>query len=191
MKGIIDKEQAKKAVSSLLEFFHVPDSDGIYTETPERFLNALYEIVGGQGVAAPSLRTFETKSSSDIVFFGPLKSTSLCPHHLFPYLVEAFFAYTPGERVVGISKPGRLLQWVCSRTGLQEEMGGAFLDEFEKQVPNKGAMLLLKGWHLCASIRGAKQSEAETITIDTRGVFHTQHAQDRFISLVKLARGAA
>ena len=189
MEGDVTRAQAEEAVKTLLRFFHVPNTDSIYEETPKRYVNALYEIIGGHDVPAPRLRTFESKSLGEIVFMGPLRGTSMCPHHLFPYLIQAYFAYMPSDKAVGISKPGRLLQWVCSRAGLQEEMGNMFLDEFDRQVPNAGTMVLLKGWHLCTSVRGTKQSESETITMESRGNFKTQMLQGRFLNLIRLAKG--
>lgn len=161
----------RKAIEEMLKALNVDTQGPNYEGTPRRYESALRELLAGQTTAPPELKTFPCERPGNMVLSGPLKAVSLCPHHLLPFLLEGYFAYIPTNRVIGISKPGRLLKWVCGRFGLQEEIGQRFLDELQDAVQPLGAILILKGWHLCSSIRGSKQEGSLTVTCAASGQF--------------------
>jgi GTP cyclohydrolase I len=54
-------------------------------------------------------RTFgETAGYDDFVLIRDIEFTSQCEHHMMPFYGRAHIAYTPVERVVGLSKLARL-----------------------------------------------------------------------------------
>jgi len=157
---------------SILTHLGVEDEE-LLENTPGRWGRALEELLKGRLEQAPKLTVFQSKAGAgDMIVKAGLRAVSLCPHHCLPYLLEADFGYIPLEgNVVGISKPGRLLYWAASRFTLQEEIGPMFLQEFQKQVRPLGAIIVIRGLHLCESIRGAKQNNSITITTATKGIF--------------------
>lgn len=155
--------------------------------TPRRFCAAMEELLAGRHTDPPKMTVFPSKRPGMIVFKGGLQATSLCPHHLLPYLLKAYFAYIPKESVVGISKPGRLLQWVAGRLVLQEEIGPLFVEEFDRGVQPAGTILLVKGIHLCEQIRGVKQT-ASTTTMAWSGKFSQAIERDEFFKLVHMCQ---
>ena len=56
-------------------------------------------------------RTFgETAGYDDFVLIRDIEFTSQCEHHMMPFYGRAHIAYTPVERVVGLSKLARLTE---------------------------------------------------------------------------------
>lgn len=175
------------AATRIVEELGINDKD-----TPERYAKALKEL--SAETEEVDLKAFPLYHNMHgrwpgFVFKGPLRAASLCPHHLLPYLIEAYFAYIPRKDVVGISKPGRLLEWCCKKQPLQEYVGHLFLTKFSKSVENEGGIILLKGQHLCETIRGARQRDSLTMTLATTGVFDegTEQRRAEFWSMVRIA----
>lgn len=178
----------ENAVKQILEHFKVNIQDPNFVGTPLRFKKAMEEILCSSGAEPPLLTSFPAiNGSGDIIFNAGLKGVSLCPHHLFPYMMEANFAYIAGDSVVGVSKPGRLLRWLCGRMALQEVVGPAFLEIFNKALNPLGSMIMIKGVHLCNTIRGAKQDSSSTITVASTGIFRFE--ADKRNEFYKLAQG--
>lgn len=177
-------------VRQLLESLGVDLEDPSFKETPDRFIKVLHELIGnGANDPPPVLKTFPVTASGQIVFSGHMKAATLCPHHLLPFLVEGYFAYKPTNAVVGISKPSRLLQYVCKGWVLQEAAGPRFLELFSEQVVNRGAIILLRGYHLCTAVRGAKQSDNITVTMDYSKEFEAWELRREFFELINLSKG--
>ena len=177
----------EEAIKQILKELGATDPE-VLLNTPKRASRALNEILSLRASTPPVLTTFQTNSPGEMVFKTGLKATSLCPHHLLVYLLEATFAYVPSTKVVGISKPGRLLQWGAGRLILQEEIGAIFIREFCRVVQPLGTILLLKGYHLCESIRGVQQRDSVTITVASSGCLTEGPKRDEFFKLVQMCR---
>lgn len=180
-------------IRELLLKLNVSDPE-ILGNTPRRYEGVLSEILAGITAECPDLRSFPSANPGSFVFKAGLRASSICPHHLLPYLLEGAFAYIPCRRVIGISKPGRLLQWVASRLILQEEIAPAFLEHFCKCIKPEGAMLVVRGWHLCEALRGSRQSDSVTVTSECTGVFtelnaHGRELRDTFWALYAKEEG--
>lgn len=177
----------KKAIEEILAHYGDILADPSLKDTPKRYEKVLEELLGASKQDAPELKTFPCMAGQSLIFCSELEAVTLCPHHLLPYYITAHFAYIPDRVVVGISKPGRLLKWVCGRLILQEAIAESFFAEFKKQVPNKGMALLIEGHHLCSSIRGVKQANNKTITFTSK---LTSTEETRFWACVNLGRSS-
>lgn len=176
-------------------------TDPHLAETPERVQKALRELISENYIKTepPTMKVFTYKSSksNEMIFKGPLQAISMCPHHILPYRIEAYFAYIPNAFLIGISKPGRLLDWCAKRMIVQELLGNLFIETFDKKVAPQGSILYLRGFHSCEQIRGAKQRESATTTLHSSGVFalteyHETETTYRkeFFNLLSLERSA-
>src|SRR4029434_10862669 len=79
--------------------------------TRRRLVEAYDELFQGyhQCPAEVLDRTFgETAGYDDFVLVRDIEFTSQCEHHMMPFYGRAHIAYTPVERVVGLSKLARL-----------------------------------------------------------------------------------
>jgi len=175
----------KEEVKRILVELGVENKE-ILENTPKRYEQAIKEMVSIKQEPVPTLTSFEVEDGGNVVMIGPLEGVSLCPHHLLSFVTEAFFGYLPHKRVLGLSKPARLYTYICSQLGLQEEFGPKFLNEVEKQFACKGAAVLIKGSHSCASIRGVKQGKSHTITYTSRGDMRKDYWMREFRAMIQL-----
>ena len=117
------RAEAEAAVQTLLGYIgENPDREGLL-DTPRRVVEAYDELYQGyhQCPAEVLNRTFgETAGYDDFVLVRDIEFTSQCEHHMMPFYGRAHIAYTPVERVVGLSKLARLTDIFARRLQTQE-----------------------------------------------------------------------
>src|SRR6478609_3113703 len=105
----IDTERAASAVAELMRAFGRDLDDENLADTPRRVVAALVELLEPQPF---TMTTFPNDEGyRDLVLVRGIPFTSLCRHHLLPFRGVAHVGYLPGERIVGLSKLARVVEW--------------------------------------------------------------------------------
>ena len=151
----------------------------------EEFLEARPGITKPERILNPK---FYEGFSDDMVIVKDISFTSLCAHHLLPFTGFAAVGYIPNECIVGISKLNRLVQEIARRATLQEVITNQVVEVINEALKPQGVIVVLKGQHMCTTIRGVKDTHSQTVTSAVRGVFKDNPAaRAEFLSLVKEA----
>jgi GTP cyclohydrolase I len=90
---------------------------------------------------------------------------------MLPFVGKAHVAYTPGEKVIGLSKIPRIVDMFARRLQVQERLTNDIADALEAAIAPAGVMVVLEGEHSCASLRGVKKHGMSMKTTATRGDF--------------------
>lgn len=146
------------------------------------------EIFHGRFAAAPRITSFpNAKGLDELYCTGPISVRSTCSHHLCPILGSAWIGIIPGDRVIGLSKFNRVIDWLCTRPQIQEELAVQIADELERLTLPKGLAVVIKAKHTCMSWRGVRESEDALMTTSVmRGVLRENpEARAEFLSLIK------
>ena len=132
-------------------------------------------------------RTFgETAGYDDFVLIRDIEFTSQCEHHMMPFYGKAHIAYTPVERVVGLSKLARLTDIFARRLQTQEHLTAQIAAAIDEVLKPRGVAVLIEAEHTCMSVRGVAKHGATTFTSRFTGVFRDNPSeQQRFMSLVR------
>lgn len=160
-------------------------NNGSLLDTPTRYYRALYEMTEGyyDDPRVILSRTFAVEHDAMIVLSG-IRFTSLCEHHLLPFVGTAAVGYVPGDRVVGISKLARLVTCYAKRLQVQERLTDQIADAIMEHLAPKGAGALVRAHHSCMGCRGAMQPDALMTTSALRGVMLDKpEAREEFLSL--------
>jgi GTP cyclohydrolase I len=136
--------------------------------TGERFIEYLEEYLPREQDF--NFTTFKG-SSKGIVVVRDIEFSSICKHHLLPFMGKAIVAYIPNKRIVGISKIPRLVQWLCNKPSTQEELGEQIADFMEAQLEPKAVGVVLSAAHTCMGARGIRKVDASLVTSTMRGNF--------------------
>ncbi len=183
------REEAEKAVETLLRYIGEDISRAGLVETPARYVRAFDEFFEGytQDAAAELQKTFEDiENYNDMVIVRGIDFVSHCEHHIVPILGRASVAYWPDKKVVGISKLARIVDVYAKRLTSQENMTTNIADVIEQVLEPKGVAVLVDANHQCMSTRGAEKAASSTITSAFRGVFETSaELRARFLELSK------
>ena len=150
-----------------------PDRDGLQN-TPNRVARMFSEIFAGIGTDPGEVLkvTFEA-DHDEMVLVKDIPFSSVCEHHLVPFIGKAHVAYIPNDdgRITGLSKLARLVDGYARRPQVQERMTSQIADTITRVLEPRGALVVLEAEHLCMSMRGVKKPGSLTVTSAVRGLF--------------------
>ena len=110
---------------------------------------------------------------------------SMCAHHLVPFYGHAHMAYIPNDRIIGLSKFARILEFYAKRPQLQERLTEQVVGFLEQELHPQGAMVVIEARHLCVEMRGVKKPGAVTVTSAIRGTFYKKEVREEFLDLLR------
>ncbi|HEY7419874.1 MAG TPA: GTP cyclohydrolase I FolE [Ktedonobacteraceae bacterium] len=174
------------AVTALLaDIGEDPRREGLL-DTPERVLESYRELTSGYKVDPLSVfTTFEAEGYDQIVLVKDVPLTSLCEHHLLPFIGVAHVGYIPRHRIAGLSKFKRLVDIYARRLQVQERLTRQVLDTIVEVLEPRGAMVVVEAEHTCMTIRGVQAPGSRTVTSAVAGDFLNEaEARAEFLSLV-------
>lgn len=180
------REEAEKAVKTLLKWAgENPEREGLI-ETPKRVVKAYEEFFSGYAKNAEDelSKTFEDiEGFDDMVIVKDIEFSSHCEHHMVPIIGHAHVAYWPDQKVVGISKLARIVDIFAKRLVSQENMTRDIVQTIENALSPKGAAVYISANHQCMSIRGVNKRNSSTVTTMFSGIFkEDRDVQQRFLS---------
>lgn len=156
-------------------------------ETDLRVAKMYIEMFGGLAEGAePKVTTFPNEEGyNHMVMEKQIPFYSMCAHHLVPFYGHAHIAYIPRERILGLSKFARILEFYAKRPQLQERLTEQVVTYLEEKLQPLGAMVVIEARHLCVEMRGVKKPGALTVTSALRGIFHQKPVREEFLDLLR------
>jgi len=176
---MVDQERARRAVRELLGAIgEDADREGL-ADTPRRVAEMYEELFSGvEADPGEHLRVTFEAGHDEMVMVRDIAFTSLCEHHLLPFVGHAHVAYLPGPegRITGLSKMARLVEGFARRLQVQERMTTQIVEAMERELQPRGSIVVVEAEHFCMSMRGVKKPGATTVTSAVRGVFRDDAA---------------
>ncbi len=171
----MDKEKIMSAVRDILVAVgEDPDRAGL-KETPLRVANMYEEIFAGLNEDPKQhLKFFDEKSNDEMVIVRDIPFSSMCEHHLLPFVGKAHIAYIPSEnRIIGLSKLARIVDNFAKRPQVQERLTHDIADFLNENLHPQGVAVIIEAEHMCMNMRGAKAAGSKTQTSALRGSMRT------------------
>ncbi len=137
--------------------------------TPARVSAAWEEMLAGYDQHADALTAdalFPAESRDEIRVAG-LAFYSVCEHHLLPFFGTADIRYTPGKKILGLSKFPVVVNVYARRLQVQERLTAQIADALAALLKPRKLEVTLTARHLCLEMRGQRQS-GELITTAAR-----------------------
>ena len=158
----VDLVAAEKAAGDLLAALGLPVDSADMVDTPRRMSRALAEMLT---VPAFDFTTFDNAEGYDeLVLVEDIPVRSLCEHHLLPFTGRASVGYLPGDRILGLSKLARVVDFYASRAQTQERLTKQIADHLQRHLEPRGVGVLITAEHTCMSVRGARAVGSRTRT---------------------------
>lgn len=174
-------------LQGLHEEFGLDTSDENFTETPQRVARAYLEMCNGINCKEEIVKSLNKMFPSDydgMIVGKDIRCFSLCPHHLLPVEYNVTLGYIPENKVLGLSKLSRIVVALAKAPKLQEDFTKDVI-EILKKLNCKGAIVQVKGRHLCMCSRGIKQFDSWSYTSEIYGNFKQPETRNEFQLLVQ------
>lgn len=162
----------RKNIRELLTIFgENPQREGL-RETPARVERMYKELLSGYDKdPATVFKMFSHETTTqDLITVSGLIFFSLCEHHLLPFYGQIHIGYVPNNKILGISKFGRLVEIFARRLQIQEKLTVELADSIMENLKPKGAIIYSSAVHLCTQMRGVR-SKAQVSVVVKRGIF--------------------
>jgi GTP cyclohydrolase I len=164
----IDHAAVQRAARDLLRAVGADADSDALEETPRRVADAFAELLTPEPFRAT---TFPNDDGYDqLIVARAIPFHSLCMHHLLPFHGLAHIAYLPGERIIGLSKLGRVVEFFSRDLQIQERLTTQIAGWLERELEPKGVGVVLEAEHLCMSLRGVQKLGAKTVTSALHGL---------------------
>jgi len=180
----------------LIEIGENPDREGL-KDTPKRVAKMYKELFRGYDKTQEPKVTCFHNGADGLVYDQMITDTgdyySQCEHHGVPFFGEYYFAYIPHPKgkILGLSKVARVVDYFSAKLQIQERLVTDIVEYIWKELSKDtdyspiGMALIMKGEHLCKTMRGAKKKGTMTTNI-MKGRFKNDiNTRSEFLSLIK------
>jgi GTP cyclohydrolase I len=185
----VDLEAAERAAGDLLAALGLPVDGDAMVETPRRMAHAYAEML-----AVPSfdMTSFANDEGYDeMVLVEDIPVRSLCEHHMLPFVGVAHVGYLPGDRILGLSKLARTVDFYARRAQTQERLTKQVADHLQDQLAPRGVGVVVTAEHTCMSLRGARATGTRTVTSALLGQLRDDPAsRAEFLALTRTRKEA-
>jgi GTP cyclohydrolase IA len=180
----IDLTRAEHAARELLTALGADLSDESIRDTPGRIARLYAELLTPAPFRAT---TFPNDGGYDeLVVAGAIPFHSLCEHHLLPFTGVAHVGYLPGERIIGLSKLARVVDYFARSLQVQERLTAQIAEWLQDQLEPKGVGVVIEAEHMCMSLRGVSKPGATTVTSALHGLIRDDaRTRQEFLALTE------
>lgn len=182
------REEAEAAFGTIIRWAGDDPGRAGLLETPSRAARAFKEYFAGytQDPLAILDKTFhEIAGYEEMIVLSGISFLSHCEHHLAPITGQAWVAYVPNGRVVGLSKLARAVDVYAKRLQIQERMTSEIAGAVQEALQPQGVGVVIKAVHHCLSSRGAHKTGAEMVTSCMLGCFRDAPTRQEFLAMTK------
>ncbi len=175
-----------KHMRAIIEALGLDPGDPNLRDTDVRVAKVYLEMFHGLSEGAePRVTVFPNEERyTAMVMEKDIPFYSMCAHHFVPFYGHAHVAYIPNERIVGLSKMPRIVEFYACRPQLQERLTEQIAEFMAEKLLPQGVMVVVEARHLCVEMRGVKKPGALTVTSATRGIFFNRPVREEFLDLL-------
>ena len=113
---------------------------------------------------------------------------STCEHHFVPIDGKACVAYIPKDKVLGLSKLNRIVEFYSKRPQVQERLTEQIRAALAFVTGTDDVAVYIDAAHFCVKTRGIQDVGSSTVTLSVGGVFAEDRSDIRreFLNLARM-----
>jgi len=149
-------------------------TDDSLIDTPKRVAKMyVNEIFWGLDYEAfPKCTTVDNKMHyNEMVVERNVNVQSNCEHHFVVIDGLATVAYVPNQRVLGLSKINRIVEYFSKRPQIQERLTEQIFHTLQFILDTEDVAVLIDAQHYCVKSRGVEDTGSSTVTVRLGGGF--------------------
>ena len=160
----------------IMQILDLDLEDPSLKKTPERFAHMYIEELfwGLDPLAFPEISYIDNhvmESTEGMVLVKDIPIKSICEHHFVPIIGMAKVGYIPKDKILGLSKINRIVDYFCRRPQLQERLTAQIADSLSILLDTEDIAISMQAEHFCVTLRGIQHSTSRTHTAVLRGRF--------------------
>lgn len=155
-------QKALIELSKLYPEFNIEDEHN--KDTARRISNVWMEMCKGYNPPDFDFTTFKNKYPSQPIVLKDIPFSSFCKHHFLPFYGKAHIGYLPGDKICGLSKLPRVVEYFASKPQVQEELGNEIVTYLGDNLDPILVIVLIEAEHTCVACRGVKSVGGKMIT---------------------------
>ena len=178
----------QKNVNEILTTLGMDMSDDSLKGTPKRVAKAyVKELFGGLNPKnLPTSSTFDNKYQyGEMLVEKNITVFSTCEHHLLPIYGKAHVAYFAKDRVVGLSKMNRIVDYYSRRPQVQERLNIQIVKALQKILKTEDVACIIDAKHMCVNSRGIRHIDCSTVTGEFGGKFKDKLTKREFLDYIR------
>lgn len=188
----VDRPKIELATSDILTAVgEDPNREGLLN-TPHRVAKMYEEMLDGYRVDPAKLinnAIFDVEYD-DMVIVRDIEFSSMCEHHMLPFIGHAHVAYIPRGKVIGLSKIPRIVDMFAHRLQVQERMTRQVAGFINEILDPRGVAVVVEGKHMCAMMRGVEKHDSSMTTSTMIGAFReNESTRNEFLAHLNRNRG--
>ena len=180
-------EKIEDNFNQILDTLGLDRRDDSLIDTPKRIAKMyVNEIFWGLDYEAfPKATVVENKMKyNEMVIVKNISVQSNCEHHFVVIDGLASVAYVPKEKVLGLSKINRIVEYFAKRPQIQERLTEQVYHALSFILETDDVAVMIDAQHYCVKSRGVEDTGSSTITSRLGGGFKSDHkARAEFLAL--------
>jgi GTP cyclohydrolase I len=172
-RGRASKPRIENSFTDIMEALGLDLTDDSLADTPRRMAKMYCEEIfyGLDYDNFPSCTTVENRMKYDEMISVSCSVKSCCEHHLVPFVGIAHVAYIPKDKVLGLSKFNRVVDFFSRRPQIQERLTQQVAYSLQSILSTDDVAVLIQAKHMCVSLRGIQDENSSTTTCFVGGRF--------------------
>ena len=181
------KEAIASHFSSIMKILDLDLNDDSLRDTPNRvakmYVEELFEGLDNDKI--PHIKKFENSFEyKGMILEKNISLYSLCEHHFVPIVGKAHVGYFANNKIVGLSKLNRIVNYFSKRPQVQEKLTIQIVEFLKKELKTEDVACIIDAQHLCVSMRGIKDVNSWTTTAEYSGKFLESSYKNEFLNLI-------
>lgn len=179
-------------VRSMLSTIGMDLTDDSLADTPKRvakmYVNELFWGLDYNNF--PKITVIENKMHYDelLVERGILVQSN-CEHHMLPIIGKAYVGYIPDQKVPGLSKINRVVEFFSRRPQVQERLTAQIFEALCFVLDTRNVAVTIAAEHFCVKTRGVEDPCSDTVTTKLGGLFKdSPQVRQEFYSMIQIPK---
>ena len=185
-------ELIEKDFAHIMHVLGLDLNDDSLMETPKRVAKMyVNEIFWGLDYDAfPKCTTVDNKMHyNEMVVERNVNVQSNCEHHFVVIDGLATVAYVPKQKVLGLSKINRIVEYFSKRPQIQERLTEQIFHTLQFILETEDVAVMIDAQHYCVKSRGVEDTGSSTVTVRLGGGFKTDAAaRSEFLSIARMGK---
>jgi GTP cyclohydrolase I len=185
-------DEIEKHFAAIMHVLGLDLTDDSLNETPKRVAKMyVNEIFWGLDYDAfPKCTTVNNKMNyNEMVVERNVNVQSNCEHHFVVIDGVATVAYVPNQKVLGLSKINRIVEYFSKRPQIQERLTEQIFHALCFILETDDVAVMIDAQHYCVKSRGVEDTGSSTVTVRLGGGFKTDPAaRNEFLSIARIGK---